>query len=257
MAVLLMIAITEFIIENFNRLEHVSGDLESARKESAFAYEQLRKAIQEQNPALRTWQEAALALSQELKAVEVGDAVIIEHLGLDMVHAWDYVTELLQLATAMKIEYRLLMLDSTAAENAENQVPEDWAAMRRNSNAQLNEIEKYFKAMASKFGRSNREIKFEVKRYKEYSPVHGIRILKPFRFQYVAFLRWDREQPSKLQWGEKSYHLIHEPYSDDTNKDLAEIFNAQFEHLWESIEAPTFRYETPPRAGPAQQIDEA
>lgn len=156
----------------------------------------------------------------------------IDWLGLDMVHAWKYIQDIiLQNEKVKRARMRVLMIDPHWTDQPPwtPQAVKGWRANAENSLAQ---IEYWYAEERADLTDGGREIDLFVKTYSRLPVVHGFYIKKPFKALYMSFCRWEGKGFSQYGWGHQRYRRVRGDLLPWHARDLAEIFSGQFEHLW-------------------------
>ncbi|MBM4055360.1 MAG: hypothetical protein FJ264_11985 [Planctomycetes bacterium] len=169
---------------------------------------------------------------RELSNVSSIQFVEIDHLGLDMQVAWEYIRgKILEpYGTNKKIKYRLLMLTGeftemrNLAEGAVNEIQ----GMCSSAKISLDKIKTILTNMKTQL----KGLEIEIKTYNELPFVHGFKANKPHVVYYVGFCRWGGLKYDDYQWGEGKYHKIKGVPADSSIADLSHIFEGYFNHLW-------------------------
>ena len=178
--------------------------------------------------ALKPLRECTQDLSNRLGSVQPGDKVIIDHLGLDMNHAWDYVRQfILKHPQLRDVELRVLMLTGDA-EKLGSVIPnevQDWC-LRISSSLKKIQTSLTNESLSGQW--EGKRLKVEVKQYNVLPTVHGFSVRQPFKVQYISFCRW---KDSEYVWGEDSYRTIVD-LADSVLKDESDLFEGNFEYLW-------------------------
>jgi hypothetical protein len=175
--------------------------------------------------------DAQVDLEGSLSAIKPGEKVVIDHIGLDMSIAWNFTSKLIQKAKGVDLEYRLLMLTDDPDRLGTKPHPEI-VEMCATSADSLRKIKAWIQAHQSDLLAPGRACKIEIRRYSEMPWVHGFEVSQPFCRRYVSFFRWKEEEPASLDWGAINYHILPDVPENHSMRDLAEIFDRQFEHLW-------------------------
>jgi hypothetical protein len=164
--------------------------------------------------------------------VSPDDLIAIDHLGLDMHTAWQHIRETFLYSGRMqkKIRYRLLMLTGDVTEMGTSAAHAGKAmatmcGIARNSLENINEFLATEQAAIA-------NISVEIKIYKEFPVVHGFRVNRPEPAHYVSFFRWSGAKFTEYNWGEGRYHRIKSASAQTSIRDIADIFDSYFEHLW-------------------------
>jgi hypothetical protein len=181
---------------------------------------------------LRPLRECTRDLAEKLHSVKPGERVLIDHFGLDMQHAWDFVKrDILNHSKLKDVEIRILMLTDDNKELGT--VPVEvrrWCANVPNS----------LEAIKDSLEKEQRRLKIEIKQYSVLPTIHGFSVSQPIKVRYISFCRW--KGPAYI-WGEDSYRTIGDT-TDPTLKDEADIFEGNFEYLW-STGAPVLSISLP------------
>jgi hypothetical protein len=142
-----------------------------------------------------------------LPSIRPREKVIIEHLGLNVAHAWQYFEPFLRThCNLTDIEYRLLVLtDDTAKIAGANEEVMNWS---KNVPHMLERVKKDVNAIIDEFGAA-KKIRFEVRKYYSIPVIHGFRIVSPWSGCYMAVCRWGGLDFQTYEWGEPpQYHKI-------------------------------------------------
>jgi hypothetical protein len=189
---------------------------------------------------LRSLTDCAKHLSEKLDEVEPKEKVVIDHFGLDMVHAWAYLRDDVLNHPNLKdndVEIRILILSPYLAERWEKDVgadiPDEIATWFSGAKKSLETIKKeaaeiITSSSKDKKKNKNPRIKIQVKSYNVLPTVHGISIRQPIKVRYISFCRW---KGLRYDWGEHDYRTITD-LSDPVLKAEADMFQGNFNYLW-------------------------
>ena len=170
--------------------------------------------------------------ASELRKLTGHREVEIEHLGLDMSHAWrrmrDFMHENRRLR---KIHFRLLMITDDAGEFGNN-APDEVLAWTNNAKRSLARITEAIDDLDADSSEPDRQIRVTIKMYHEIPFVHGFALAEPIRIRYFTFCRWKGRHGKHYDWGDDKYRKVIADPSDRSVGDLAQIFDGYFEHLW-------------------------
>ncbi|MBV8687402.1 MAG: hypothetical protein JOZ90_13150 [Alphaproteobacteria bacterium] len=198
-----------------------------------------------QGGRIMSLEQALIDLKPRFDALQPDEAVEISHLGLDMSHAWEKLRPALEaLCRKSQVSFRLLIL----GKEGEGAVPapspgerpalpiqvEEWLEggdrMRRQIEARLRYIAT---AGGPAEGRPGGALDYEIRSYRDFPIVHGIRIHRPFEAAYFSLSRWTGDDWAEYSWGGECYHRILGPASDE-QMDLMKLFDGHFGRLWET-----------------------
>lgn len=170
--------------------------------------------------------------ASELRKLTGHREVEIEHLGLDMSHAWRRMRDFMQEnQTLRKIHFRLLMITDDPKEFGEN-APDEVRAWTSNAKRSLSRIIEAIEDLESTSSEPDRKVRVTIKMYHEIPFVHGFALAEPIRIRYFTFCRWKGKDGKHYDWGDDRYRKVVASPSDRSVGDLAEIFDGYFEHLW-------------------------
>jgi hypothetical protein len=162
--------------------------------------------------------------------------IVMDHLGLDMSQAWEHIHTLLfdQNSKPTNVKYRLLILSHNSL-NKSTWPKEvvDWSEYVPRS---LAKIQDDMKETVEIFNNERRTLDFSVRLYDEVPVVHGWHLKQPIQLWHVAHCRWRRKT---FDWGGEKYVRIDEQSHDPVARDIANIFDSYFEHLWATSTAVT------------------
>jgi len=221
---LAMLVLLELVVHSQTTVEHLVVAVNALQRASVSTLSSLEAAVADLHDRLGTSAAAAGRI-----------AIRLDHLGLDMTHAWDELKRVLESPVLHHVEIRLLMLSKTLADGG-TRIPGEVARWCRESEDSFEAIQKWAAAAPGQL--TGRAVKFSVKRYAELPVVHGVRVSGPLSMRYIAFCRWSLGPPEIYEWGQRAYHVIPGEAVDGRTKDVAEIFDRYFEHLWRTSGAP-------------------
>jgi hypothetical protein len=223
-----------FLIAELARETHVSQAKQAAdvQREMAAHASRLRDVIANLHPELYHLVACLNDLSKRAEASPPNDElVVIEHLGLDMFHAWDLLQPILEQHPHVRnIEYRLVMISPKGAGNDGKDVQH----MRRNAEGMIEKIRSQLDGRKGPLQAAGRRLRFQLRVYRDSPTVHGIAIRRPasLRMGYVAFCRWGGPTFEEFKWGGSGYHRIYGDTQDPRLKDLVDVFDGYFHHYW-------------------------
>lgn len=155
--------------------------------------------------------------------------VVIDHLGLDMSQAWEYIHTLLfeKNSKSLNIEYRLLILTDDRDKMAcwPKEVV-NWSEYVPKSLDRMKGDMEEAKVLLSQ---ERRTLKFSVKKYNEVPVMHGWSLRQPSKMWHVGHCRWKKRG---FDWGGERYVRIDEHSRDPITLEIANLFDSYFEHLW-------------------------
>jgi hypothetical protein len=188
---------------------------------------------------LRPLRECTRDLHEKLDAIKPGERVLIDHFGLDMQHAWDFVKrDILSHPKLKDVEIRILMLtDDSKKLGAVPVEVRHWCSNVPNS---LAAIKTSLENEELAISREQKRLKIEVKQYCVLPTIHGFSVSQPIKIRYISFCRWKGQE---YIWGEDSYRTIGDT-TDPTLNNEADIFEGNFEYLW-STGAPVLSISYP------------
>jgi hypothetical protein len=210
------------------------------------ATERLNVALQARTETLFDLNAAAGYLANDLRGLNPGETVKIDHLGLDMYNAWPRVLDWLRHPVRVGVEVRFLMLTG-ASDRLPGRVPAEVAHWCQNVDESLRVIRQWLHLEGPALLKSGRPIRIRVKQYAEVPVLHGFAVAEPFRVTFVSLCRWEGATWDIYSWGERTYHRVSEIARDRHERDLADVFRARFEHLWNTSGDPVIDW--PPQAG--------
>jgi hypothetical protein len=174
-------------------------------------------------------------LRLRLKELRPGEALEIEHLGLDMTTAWEKICGPLEdAAMVARVQYRLLMLGKNERGVALPREVADWIGPACDQRVKTIEALEEIKAAAAEPLDGHPRpgsLDFEVRAYCEVPVVHGILVRRPFKAAYVAISRWSGRNYRSYYWGGDHYHRVVEPISS-ADQDLIDILDGYFHRWW-------------------------
>jgi predicted acylesterase/phospholipase RssA len=179
------------------------------------------------------------------ESAQPDDTVVIQHLGLDLDHAWTHVKALLEKPPKVaRIEYRLLML--TTNSKGMGPLPPEVEQWQKKADENFIKMDGELRAIvANRIGKNLKEpeLDFCIRKYSDLPLVHGFNWQAPGEksVYYICFCRWDESGPGiyrKFNWGETGYFRIlsEETARDKVSEDFAKIFNGYFNHYWKAAE---------------------
>ena len=78
-------------------------------------------------------------------------------------------------------------------------------------------------------------LRVEIRSYSELPVVHGFSLVKPLVARYVSFCRWEHTaNVLDYGWGIDKYRRIAGAPTDPSLRDLADVYDGMFRHLWET-----------------------
>lgn len=181
-------------------------------------------------------------LRQRLTMLPATQPVIIEHLGLNMWHAWDYVVTLLDTIPARHIEIRLLMMtDQVAVVNpvAPKEV-QDWAAIVPRA---IEKMETRLTTLTPYLQAQYRQVQVTVRTYPTTPVLHGFRVCTPIDVCYLSFCSWEAPTYTVYNWGQFAYRTLTGDQFTDSQQHLRALFIGTFQHLWQTSPV-VFDYQT-------------
>ena len=170
-------------------------------------------------------------MRERLRKVEVGQKVVIEHMGLDMTFAWDPIEEIIkELHNLTDLEYRLLMMaaDRSDLSQFDSEV-KHWLLTGSN---QVEKIRNEMASLQKTCQKEHRTFAYDVRTYCTIPFVHGLRIVEPFHAAYITICRWDGVDFNKFRWGRNEYHRVIDASLSGAQADLLDVFNGNFLHYW-------------------------
>lgn len=181
---------------------------------------------------LRTFEECVKEVEAMLS--RQGGELVVEHLGLDMTHAGDYLTRLLRNPMHTKVTIRLLMMDG-AADALPSWAPDDVKEWSDEAAKKRRKLLSEVAQLRSVCQRQGRELSFEVRLYRDIPRIHGFKVIAPSPAYFFALCRWqqiDAQSTSRYDWGQGAYHVIKGEADSETMRDLAAVFDGEFRELW-------------------------
>ncbi|MCI5158204.1 MAG: hypothetical protein D3906_07130 [Candidatus Electrothrix sp. AUS1_2] len=165
--------------------------------------------------------------------------VVVNHLGLDMYHAWARIRQFIDQGNHKCLNLKILMITYNY-ELLGQSIPQEvknWCAISRKS---LETIRMWAE-------NPDNQCKIKSLTVKMYSVVpvcHGFAIEEPFqhRVAYFSFCRWDKN--SHYTWGEECYWKVDAHMVDQVSNDMKNIFNGTFQHLWLSSGDPVLHWDS-------------
>jgi hypothetical protein len=194
--------------------------------------------IEHPSPHLYSLNQCVAEIATTVTKIPPNSTVFIDHLGLDLIHAWDHIERMLKSDLYPRdIRYRLLLLsDKLDAPTTENEEVRVWA---KNAARSLEVIKRECPAIRDNFARRQKHLRIEARKYCEIPTIHGFRITEPEPIKrcYVAICRWGGMHYLRYEWGDLQYHRIIGESGDPVGRDLLRIFDGYFEHLWSTARA--------------------
>jgi hypothetical protein len=177
----------------------------------------------------------------------------IRHIGLDMHVAWQYVRDeiLTKCPRGGETAYELLVVSSDdgaelkkvlggLSETVTNQVTEPGAHLANPTCAHYEpaSVSAMRQSVARNLGTIKTDLevgrhlypglRLTIRMYRDIPVIHGFTTDQPEKTYYVCFCRWRGEN---YEWGDK-YYKIGEAPEGSSARDLREIFDNYFTHLW-------------------------
>jgi len=221
---LAMLVLLELVVHSQTTVEQLVVSVNALQRASVSSLSSLEAAVADLN--------ARLEVSATIPSRH---AIRLDHLGLDMTHAWDEIKRVLEAPALLEVEIRLLML-SRKLEEEGARIPDEVRRWCRDSDDSFNAIRDWAAVVRPQL--AGKTVKLTVKRYAELPTVHGFRVSGPFSMSYVALCRWSARPPEIYEWGQRSYHLIPGGVVDGRTADIAQIFDRGFDHLWRTSGDP-------------------
>jgi hypothetical protein len=221
---LAMLVLLELVVHSQTTVEQLVVSVNALQRTSVASLYSLEAAVADLNARLEV---SAVAPS--------GHAVRLDHLGLDMTHAWDEIKRVLESPMLHEVDIRLLML-SRRLEEEGARIPDEVRRWCRDSDDSFGAIRDWAAVVPAQL--AGKAVKFSVKRYAELPVVHGFRVSGPLSMRYIAFCRWSARPPEIYEWGQRSYHVIPGDAVDGRTADIAGVFDRCFEHLWRTSGSP-------------------
>ena len=214
--------------------EDVAEELSRVKKRLELVEGNVTQLVENFSPGLIQLTDCVNALKKDAERQGPIANLVVDWLGLDMMRSWSYVKDVvLSNPNITKSHLRVLMIAPKWSHDPP-WVPSDVQDWRENSARMLLKIRDWFENDLPEIRASGREVRIEIRLYDRLPIVHGFRVKEPLRVWYMSFCRWTGKGYKAYDWGEKSYRKITVDHLTPTSRDLVEIFNGQFEHLWES-----------------------
>jgi hypothetical protein len=170
--------------------------------------------------------------ASELRKLTGHREVVIEHLALDMSHAWRRMRDFMHdNQTLRRIDFRLLMITDDPSEFGPN-APDEVVAWTSNAKRSLARIKEFIDDLASDMSNPDESLRVTIKMYHELPFVHGFALAEPIRIRYFTLCRWKGKHGKIYDWGDDKYRKVVAKPSDRSVDDLASIFDGYFDHLW-------------------------
>lgn len=198
-------------------------------------------------------------LEEKLKHTHNNEKVLVEIIGINLSHAWQYFENaLIENNNLKNIECRLLILtdDENKISNPSNEVKEWCGDVPRMLEKIINGITN----INQQINQEGRKISVEIKKYAAIPTIHGLAIKKPFKVTYITFCRWGGISFQNYKWGESKFYKIDGYPDNDLQRDLLEIFDGYFNHLWMASDKPDWssdnldRFLSPPHLKKYQDL---
>lgn len=238
---LLLVGIYEIILESKFSDEKVSTELSALTKRVEQLSHTASSLVEQLSPKLYALFQCKQELEGVLERAQFGDKVAIDHLGLDMQQAWEYVHGLLfgPASKLTDVEYRLLILSPNKRDTWPAEV-QDWSEFVPRS---LKRIQADLTKVTDRFQKSGKRCKIEVRQYDAIPVVHGWCVRQPIKTWHVAFCRW---RDSSYDWSEHHYVKVTQFTRTPVVGDIADVFDSYFERLWTtSPEESHLKFQTP------------
>lgn len=237
---LLLVGIYEIILESKYTNEKAGDELSGLTRRIQVLEESAASLVQQLSPKLYALFECKQELEGILERAQFGDKVVIDHLGLDMHQAWEYVHGLLFGATSKltDIDYRLLILSAEKRDDWPAEV-QDWSASVPGS---LRRIQADLTKVIERFQKAGKRCKIEIRQYAAVPIVHGWSVRQPIKTWHVAFCRWNECQ---YDWSEHHYVKVDQFTRTPVVGDIADVFDSYFDRFWTtSLEKSHLKFET-------------
>lgn len=219
----LLLGIYEIVFETKN------AEIEKLRTEVAETRKAVENFAQRSIPKLYSLYLCRADLEEMLKKVSRNETIVIDHIGLDMSQAWEYIHKLLfdKDSKPVNVEYRLLIL--TDDQSKASIWPKEVVHWSENAPKSLERIHSDIEVSLELFKEERRRLKFSVRKYDEVPVVHGWSLRHPIKVWHVGHCRWRKRL---FDWGAENYVKIDELSQDPVTIDIANLFDSYFEHLW-------------------------
>lgn len=204
-------------------------EIANLKTQVAEAQRALKEFLERATPKLYSLYLCKTDLEEMLKKAPPNETIVIDHIGLDMSQAWEYIHRLLfdQHSKPFNVEYNLLILSD---DNAKGGIwPREVVHWSETVSRSLERIHSDMETSLQLFKQERRKLKFTVKKYEEVPVVHGWSLRHPIKVWHVGHCRWRK---SLFDWGAENFVKIDEFSQDPVTVDIANLFDSYFEHLW-------------------------
>jgi hypothetical protein len=217
-------------IAESTRLQTRVGDLQTHFETELKAH--TKALVDTSGSALLGLRDCIVDMKARLLDVRRNEEVFIQHLGLDMSQAWQYVKEMFrELPSLDTVRYHALILsgDSNALETRDPDV-KGWS---HTAARVLPAMEAELKSLEVQVKKERKKLVSEIRPYTAFPVVHGFRVEHcRVKVCYMAFIRWRGPEFREIDWGEPKYHRIVGEHVDAGNRDLLDVFLGHFGRLW-------------------------
>lgn len=192
----------------------------------------IQQLIESQSWDLLPLRDCQEDLARQLSKYKPSQRVVIRHVGLDMTHAWVKVESLLKRCRHLeKVELQFLVL-TDKTERIGPDIPEDVRRWCRRVPDSLTQMLETFAELGKELADKPHSVQVRVRQYAEIPVVHGFAITRPHEIRYFSFCRWKDQQWQKIDWGEDRYRRVQGDPVDPFFRDIVEVFDGAFGHLW-------------------------
>lgn len=183
------------------------------------------------SPRLYALYECKHEFEKLLDGLRPQSRVTVDHFGLDMSQAWEYINDLMSKKShVVDFNFRILILTDAATQGeCWPKEVRDWSAhVPKALETMGNDLQK----LRAKISKSGRRLKVEVRKYRSCPVIHGWALREPLRICYVSFCRWDGESYEDYDWGGERYMRISDDNRSAMSEDISVVFDSYFEHCW-------------------------
>jgi hypothetical protein len=203
----------------------------------------IKELIENSSLQLYSLNQCVEQIADTLRTIPHNEPVVIEHLGLDLTQAWEYMERILKSDLDIgNIEYRILILtdEPDKIPGADVEVI-TWS---RSAAYIIERIKKEGPIIKANFSRTHKNLNMTLRKYAAVPVIHGFRILRPNKECYMAICRWGGDDYKRYEWGDPQYHKIVGDVLDPVSRDMYNIFDGYFEHLWNASSNAEFSIKT-------------
>jgi hypothetical protein len=182
-------------------------------------------------------------LKTRLHRVNSEEKLVIDHIGLGMTEAWDYFERSIHGESLLpsNIEIRMLVLTEISKSIEEQDAPHEVILWRKQGQYMLPTIKSRLENGEDNWKIKRKKVNLEIREYSDIPIIHGFCVREPFKLWYISFCRW---KEMTYDWGGDRYHKIDGNPIDLSQRDLIEIFDGHFQHLWRVNKDSAYSYST-------------